>query len=176
MHSAAIAGVRAPRCRCINIRPGCLRARPCLSLTTGRKAPDNRSPSRRSAWRSGADPCLWPYAETGVLRGGQHPAEATSYPHLHVSLCTGPNCTAAIPPAHSSNRVNWGVPPQAPGRQLCLCPASILSPSSKMMAPLGAEPQLRAKRKSSGRTRRRSSTSCCGSHGSSSTRAQKRVW
>jgi hypothetical protein len=74
------------------------------------------------------------------------------------------------------NRIRWGSPPQPPGCQRCLCPASTLSPASRMMAALGTEPQLRVRRKSSGRTRRRSSTSCCRSHGRSSTRAQKRVW
>ena len=73
-------------------------------------------------------------------------------------------------------QAQMGWPRQPLGRQLFLCAASTLSPSSKMMAALGAEPQLRAWRKPSGRTRRRSETSCCGSHGKSSTRAQKRVW
>ena len=54
--------------------------------------------------------------------------------------------------------------------------ASALSPSARMMAAVGAEPQFRVRRKSSGRTRRRSSISCRGSHGRSSTRAQKRAW
>ena len=40
-----------------------------------------------------------------------------------------------------------GWPRQPLGRQLFLCAASTLSPSSKMMAALGAEPQLRAWRK-----------------------------
>jgi hypothetical protein len=73
-------------------------------------------------------------------------------------------------------RDQTGLAPQPPGRQPCLCPASTLSPSSRRMAAPGAEPQLRVWRKSSGRTRRRSSTSCSGSHGRSSTRAQNRVW
>jgi hypothetical protein len=60
--------------------------------------------------------------------------------------------------------------------QPCRRSASALSPSARMMAALGAEPQLRVRRKSSGRTRRRSSISCCGSHRRSSTRAQKRAW
>ena len=46
----------------------------------------------------------------------------------------------------------------------------------EMMAAVGAEPQLRVWRKSSGLTRRRSSISYCGSHRRSSTRAQKRLW
>jgi hypothetical protein len=62
------------------------------------------------------------------------------------------------------------------GCQRCLRSASALSPAAKMMAALGAEPQLRVRRKPSGRTRRRSSISCRGSHGRSSTRAQKRAW
>lgn len=48
-----------------------------------------------------------------------------------------------------------GWPRQPLGRQLLLCAASTLSPSSKMMAALGAQPQLRAWRKPSGRTRGR---------------------
>jgi NAD(P)-dependent dehydrogenase (short-subunit alcohol dehydrogenase family) len=55
-----------------------------------------------------------------------------------------------------SNRLRWGLPPQPPGRQLFLCLASALSPSSRMMAALGAEPQFRVRRKPSGWTRRRS--------------------
>jgi peroxiredoxin len=62
------------------------------------------------------------------------------------------------------------------GCQPCLRSASALSPSARMMAALGAEPQLRVRRKSSGRTRRRWSISCSGSHRRSSTRAQKRAW
>ena len=55
-------------------------------------------------------------------------------------------------------------------------PASALSPAARMMAAVGAEPQLRVWRKSSGLIRRRSSISCRGSHRRSSTRAQKRLW
>jgi anti-sigma regulatory factor (Ser/Thr protein kinase) len=62
------------------------------------------------------------------------------------------------------------------GCQPWLRSAWALSPSARMMAAVGADPQLRVRRKSSGRTRRRSSISCRGSHGRSSTRAQKRAW
>jgi hypothetical protein len=69
-----------------------------------------------------------------------------------------------------------GSPQRPAGCQPCLRSASALSPAARIMAALGAEPQLRVRRKSSGRTRRRSSISCCGSHRRSSTRAQKRAW
>jgi hypothetical protein len=103
----------------------------------------------------------FPDAEMGVLR--TQPAVGSRVVSGRVHLVR-------------PNRIRWGSPPQPPGCQRCLCPASTLSPASRMMAALGAEPQLRVRRKSSGRTRRRSSTSCCRSHGRSSTRAQKRVW
>jgi hypothetical protein len=93
--------------------------------------------------------------------------EPVHRPQLH-------RCHPASTPLE--HRIRWRLAPPPPGRQPPLRPASILSPSSRMMAALGAEPQLRVQRNSSGRTRRRSSISCCGSHGSSSTRAQNRVW
>ena len=63
-----------------------------------------RAHRRRSARRSRPAQCLFALCRDGcsaqAVGGGQHPAELTSYPHLHVSLYTDPSCTVAIPPAH----------------------------------------------------------------------------
>lgn len=99
---------------------------------------------------------------------GQRAAFA-SYAYLHV--CGNQLCRSGL-----ADRISRGSPQHPAGCQPCLRSASALSPSARMMAALGAEPQLRVRRKSSGRTRRRSSISCCGSHRRSSTRAQKRAW
>ena len=123
--------------------------------------------------RPGEPPGLdWP-GDSGGAGGIGDPRSPGPHP-AHRPPPSRPRPHAAPPQAAPRTPRPAGIP--APGGgQCCQRSASILSPAAKMTAALGAEPQLRVRRKSSGRTRRRSSISCRGSQGRSSTRAQKRA-
>jgi hypothetical protein len=137
-----------------------------------------RASSRREArrWRLLGDRVR--DAEMDVLR--TQAAVASGQRSRRTRTCRYADTSCAVPGSRTqgilSDRIRRGSSQRPAGCQPCLRSASALSPSARIMAALGAEPQLRVRRKSSGRTKRRSSISCCGSHRRSSTRAQKRAW
>jgi hypothetical protein len=204
--AVAAAGVLCAFCCVIDALPEqCLRRRPCanplvaavfrtkrlLRERCSATCPRRRRPGqarhtqgglqitavRRFDWATDKLPTA--AADVGVLRA---PAAVATRCSVRAARAAGTcvDTSGAVPGSRTQGtvpgRIRRGSPQRPVSCQHCPRSASALSPSARRMAALGAEPQLRVWRKSSGRTRQRSSISCCGSQHKSSTRAQKRAW